>query len=246
MNEDSVVSSLNELRRMANERSRREGEARARLEAERRAWEDRNRSGRHGETRSRSADGRSDPKAAPQTMAYGFPEATIHVDGNGPMGQWQPTPSQTQTLAISPTPRQQMNESQTSRMTAAEWAAQEAPPAAPVQQVRYKSPLGWVLFTVVILGLAGAAGYVQLEKQHKQALDSERDNNRKLEESKNQAVEAAARADAQLKAQTSSYDQRIKMLTARVAPMAVSKECVPAGCMSAPDTRRAVLPSRGW
>ena len=212
MNEDSVVSSLNELRRMANERSRREGEARARLEAERRAWEDRNRAGRHGETRSRPADGRPEGKAAPHTMTYGFPEATIQVEGNGPIGQWQPTPAQTQTLAI----EQQMNESQTARMSAAEWAAREAP-AAPALSVRQKSPFGWVLLTAVIMGLGGAAGYVQVKKQHDALLSTERDINRKLEETKNQAVEAAARADAQLKAQTNSFDQRIKMLTARAA-----------------------------
>src|SRR5947207_1190970 len=126
MNEDSVVSSLNELRRMANERSRREAEARARLEAERRAWEDRNRSGRHGETRSRPAEGRGDAKT--HTMTYGFPEATIHVEGYGPVGQWQPAPAQTQTLAIAPAPQQQMIEPHTSRMSASEWAAREEPP----------------------------------------------------------------------------------------------------------------------
>jgi hypothetical protein len=40
MNEDSVVSSLNELRRMANDRARRETEARARVE-DRGAWDQR-------------------------------------------------------------------------------------------------------------------------------------------------------------------------------------------------------------
>src|SRR5690242_21149007 len=137
MNEDSVVSSLNELRRMANERSRREAEARARLEAERRAWEDRNRTNRHGETRSRPAEGRQDAKT--HTMTYGFPEATIQVEGYGSVGgsqpnhqtigQWQPAPAQTQTLAIAPSP-QPMIETQTSRMSAAEWAAREEAPTA--------------------------------------------------------------------------------------------------------------------
>lgn len=249
MNEDSVVSSLNELRRMANERSRREGEARARLEAERRAWEDRNRSGRHGETRSRAAEGRPDPKAAPHTMTYGFPEATIQVEGHDPVGQWQPSPGHTQTLSSAPSPQQQINESQTSRMSAAEWAAREAPAAAPAAQVRQKSQFGWVLFTVVVLGLAGAAGYVQLNNQHKLTLDAERDINRKLEEAKNQAVEAAARAEAQLKAQASSYDNRIKMLTAaRAAPM-VAGDARPAAAarIEAPKGADAMAakPARG-
>jgi septal ring factor EnvC (AmiA/AmiB activator) len=70
MNEDSVVSSLNELRRMANERSRREAEARR--EAERQAG--------HGR---RSAAPRN-------TLTQGYPEAKIHVDGGYPQNGQEP------------------------------------------------------------------------------------------------------------------------------------------------------------
>jgi hypothetical protein len=215
MNEDSVVSSLNELRRMANERSRREAEARARLEAERRAWEDRNRTNRHGETRSRGAEARQDAKT--HTMTYGFPEATIQVEGYGQVGQtigqWQPAPAQTQTLAIAPSP-QPLVETQTSRMSAAEWAArEEAPvPAAP-QPVRRRSAAGPVLATLFLCGLAGAAGYVKLQQENGAKLKEMQAASGKLEEAKNQAVEAAARAEAQMRVQASTYEQRIKMLS---------------------------------
>jgi hypothetical protein len=49
MNEDSVVSSLNELRRMANDRARRETEARARVE-DRGGWDERGQGGRRRTT----------------------------------------------------------------------------------------------------------------------------------------------------------------------------------------------------
>jgi hypothetical protein len=222
MNEDSVVSSLNELRRMANERSRREAEARARLEAERRAWEDRNRTNRHGETRSRPAEGRQDAKT--HTMTYGFPEATIQVEGYGSVGQphqapqtigqWQPGPAQTQTLAIAPSPAP-MVETHTSRMSAAEWAArEEAPAAAAPQPVRRRSAAGPVLATLFLCGLAGAGGYVKLQQETGAKLKELQAQMGKLDEAKNQAVEAAARAEAQTRVQASNYEQRIKMLSA--------------------------------
>src|SRR3954469_24805614 len=49
MNEDSVVASLNELRRMANDRQRRETEARGRVE-DRGGWDQRGQGGRRRTT----------------------------------------------------------------------------------------------------------------------------------------------------------------------------------------------------
>jgi hypothetical protein len=215
MNEDSVVSSLNELRRMANERSRREAEARSRLEAERRAWEDRNRAGRHGETRSRPVDARQDAKT--HTMTYGFPEATIQVEGYGAMGQWQPPPAQTQTLALSPPP-QQLVETQTSRMSPSEWAAREESPmaAAAAAAVRPRgSSFGPVLVTLVLCGIAGAAGYYKLQQDFRGRERVQDETMKKLELAKSEAVEAAARADAQVRVQATAYEQRLRTLTGK-------------------------------
>jgi hypothetical protein len=226
MNEDSVVSSLNELRRMANERSRREAEARARLEAERRAWEDRNRSGRHGETRSRPADARQDPKT--NTMTYGFPEATIQVEGYGAVGQWQPPAAQAQTLAVAPAPHQsaphQLVEPQTARLTQAEWAAGHDPAAPGPQAGRSRSSVGPVLVTVVLMGIAGAAGYFKLQKDWEATLRAHAGAITRLEEAKGQAIEAAGRADAQAKLQAANYEHQIKMLTARASLPAAPPE----------------------
>src|SRR5439155_5811290 len=56
MNEDSVVASLNELRRMANDRARRETEARARVESERGTWDQRGHGGRRSDGRMRATE----------------------------------------------------------------------------------------------------------------------------------------------------------------------------------------------
>jgi hypothetical protein len=235
MNEDSVVSSLNELRRMANERSRREAEARARLEAERRAWDDRNRSGRHGETHSRQPGG--DPKT--QTMTYGFPEATIQVEGYSPLGQWQsPSPAQTQTLAIAPAP-QPMVESQTSRMSPAEWAAREQPMAAPPPRPR--SAFWPVVFTALLIGGVAAAGFVKVRGDYEKELTKKAEMNAKLDEAKNQAVEAAARAEAQLKAQAASYEQRLRAAGVKTAGGGINETPMAATMAASPRTPPAAV-----
>src|SRR5438045_257326 len=77
MNEDSVVSSLNELRRMANDRAKREAESRARTDAEH------NGRGSRRETRAWPADERNG-------NGYGDPSIQVQPDAYPPtLHQWQ-------------------------------------------------------------------------------------------------------------------------------------------------------------
>ena len=225
MNEDSVVSSLNELRRMANERARREAEQRARSEAERRAFEDRGRAGRRSESRARVAEARSDPRT--RTLTEGFPEPKA-AEAFSSMVRWESQDGQ------SPAPEQGMYAPTAPIAATQEWRTvrgEQAAMAAPARSG--KSVVGPVLLTALVLGAAGLIGYIKLHQDFQATLRARDTNMARLEETKNQAVEAAARAEQQTKVQANLYEQRLRAQMPGGAPAggnpAAAAPAAPAG-----------------
>lgn len=234
MNEDSVVSSLNELRRMANERARREAEARAKAEAERRAWEDRNRAPRR-ETQRRDAR-TNDPRT--RTLTEGFPlnggssSSSIQVDQIANVSEWRPVaggelgdaaPAPTAALA------------QTLVAGAGDRPEREMLQARPSME-RKKSVAGPVLLTILLLGGAAGAGFVKLQQDWQTTLRARDATIARMEEAKGQAVEAAARAEAQARLLASSCEKSLK-----AAPAERAVPSSPAAAAAAPGTAAPVV-----
>ena len=231
MNEDSVVSSLNELRRMANERARRESEQRARAEAERRAFEDRGRASRRSESRSRVVETRNDPRSDPRTrtLTEGFPEAAkATAEGFSSMVRWEQNGEEP-----SPAPEQGMY-AQTAPIGSQEWRAVRPEPMASAPSGR-RSVMGPVLLTTLVLGTAMTIGYFTLRQDFQTTLRMRDQNIARLEETKNQAVEAAARAEQQAKVQANLFDQRMR---AQMAPGGGAASSAPAAVASTMGSRK--------
>jgi hypothetical protein len=212
MNEDSVVSSLNELRRMANDRARRETEARARVE-DRSGWDQRGH-GRRSDGRIRATEIRGNAGgyqdgAAPNPTLMGGHEAVQAPQGGYGYGYGYNHPAQSAALPD---------------------IAHEPP--------RQKSAVGPVLLTILLLGGAAAGGYWKLTQDFQATLKARDAALLAAEEARNKAVELAARAEAVAKVQISHAEQRAKDST----PPAAAAPAEPTTTAAAPPAAPAAKP----
>jgi hypothetical protein len=224
MNEDSVVSSLNELRRMANDRARRETEARARVE-ERSGWDQRGHGGRRSDGRIRATEIHG--------AAAGYPDAAGHaptlMGGHAVAGRWQPEGQATQ--------------------GGYGYGHTAQPPAVPEsysEPVRQKSAVGPVLLTILLLGGAAGGGYWKLQQDWQATLRARDAAILSAEEGRNRAVELAARAEQLAKVQIAAAELRAKTAagekpSAAPAPAPAASDATPA---SAPKTVAAAPAAR--
>ena len=177
MNEDSVVSSLNELRRMANDRARREAADRAKIDAERRAWDDGRGRGGSRQTRARQTTGYGNGHDMPvpmQTEPYG----QAQYQAAAGYSHQTVTPEWGQPHAMTP---------QTHAVT------------EPVVRAGRRGAAGPVFVTMVLAAIAGGAGYLKITQQHRLEVAGLNAEIVELRASNSKAVEAASRAEQQAK-----------------------------------------------
>jgi hypothetical protein len=203
MNEDSVVSSLNELRRMANDRARRETEARARVE-EGSGWDQRGH-GRRSDGRIRATEIRG--SAAGYQAAAQVAHSPTLVGGHD--------------VAQAP---------QAGYGYGYGYPAQAALPDIAHEPPRQKSAVGPVLLTILLLGGAAAGGYWKLTQDFQTTLRARDAALLAAEEARNKAVELAARAEALAKVSVTHAEQRAKEAAPPAAPVAAAP---PAGAPAA-------------
>lgn len=210
MNEDSVVSSLNELRRMANDRAKRETEARARVEDRSSGSWDQRGHGRRSDGRIRAteirgaAGGYQDAAHAPTLM--GGHEAGAAPQGGFGYGYGNYGYNHTAQPAALPD------------------IAHEPP--------RQRSAVGPVLLTILLMGGAAGGGYWKLTQDFQATLKARDAALVAAEEARNKAVEVAARAEQLAKAHISKAEQTAKESApppaAAAAPAADPKAAAPA------------------
>lgn len=207
MNEDSVVSSLNELRRMANDRARREAETRSRQEAERRG----SRRGdiRPREARRSAANGGGFPGQIAPTVAYGAETAQ----------QWQQP-----AVAASNAGYSQPAAAQSA------WSQPDTYPTAH-EPVRQKSAAGPVFLTILLLGGAAAGGYWKLQQDWQATLRARDAAILQAEDART----AAIKAEQQAKVQSSDCERKLKSAseTPAAAPGTTAAASVVPGAPSA-------------
>jgi hypothetical protein len=205
MNEDSVVSSLNELRRMANERSRREAETR-RVEAERQ-------SAAHSARRS-AASARNT-----RTLTEGYLEPKIHVDGypengGGQYEQQQPGNAPAGSYGGYGAGNGYAPAGYGGTATYGTQGGYQGAGYPDAQPVRRKSSAGAVLITIILMSGAAAGGYGKLRQDMQSTVRVHIAATEQAEQGKAKAVEAAAKAEQNAKVQIAALEARIKTLTA--------------------------------
>jgi hypothetical protein len=205
MSEDSVVSSLNELRRIANDRIRRDTEARTR-EAERRAWEE-----------QRTA---AERRSAQMRVAEPYQRARTDEFDVDP----GPRPSHQQPQAGWGAPAGYAHQAYGSAAYNHQVAPQQWEQPAP----KPRSVAGPVFLTILLLGGAGAAGYWKLQQDFASALGAKDRAIVELEQAKSQAVEAASRAEQQVKVKVTALEEQVKALTADKARLETAAATVAA------------------
>jgi len=222
MNEDSVVSSLNELRRMANDRARRETEARARVE-EKSGWDQRSH-GRRSDGRIRATEIRGNAggyqdaaQAAHSPTLMGGHDVAQAAQGGYGYGYGYNHAAQAAALPD---------------------IAHELP--------RQKSAVGPVLLTILLLGGAAAGGYWKLTQDFQKTLQARDAALLAAEEARNKAVEVASRAEALAKVQITHAEQRAKEATPPPAPVAAAPAApaVSDGKAAAPAAAKPVVAAK--
>jgi hypothetical protein len=217
MNEDSVVSSLNELRRMANDRARRETEARARVE-DHSAWDQRGH-GRRSDGRIRATEMRGSAGGYQDQGAAGHSPTLMgghQALGQAPQGGYG----------------YGYGYNHTAQPAALPDIAHEPP--------RQKSAVGPVLLTIMLLGGAAGGGYWKLTQDFQAQLRSRDAALLAAEEARNKAVEVAARAEQLAKVQISHAEQRAKETASAPAPATAAPAAATDTAATAPAAKPAV------
>lgn len=203
-NEDSVVTSLNELRKLKHERITRQSQSRPRATAARAV--------------ALADDPASDQVTPPPSVAH----ALLGAQANGRSGVGASVSTNPAAFA-----------------QAAAYSSYSAP--APVIQTRtsYKAA---VVMSVLLLGAAGA-GYVKLQSDTQAVLSAKDASIRQAEESRNKAVEQAAKADQQSKASLRQCEEKLSKTTvAAIAPSAAVTAPAPALAVEKKAERPAATP----
>jgi hypothetical protein len=218
MNEDSVVSSLNELRRMASDRARRETASRARVEDQR---------------------GHAHRGSIRATEVHGVPSAAFH-DVGGPVRGHSPTMLGGMAVAEQQAPQQP-------GFSYSQYAAQAAAMSEPYQApVRQKSSAGPVLLTILILGGAAGGSYWKLQQDWSATLAARDAAIVSAEDARNKAVEMASRTEQLYKKQLASCEGSKATVapaaTTASATPAPAAEAAPA--VAAPAPKAAAKPAR--
>jgi hypothetical protein len=196
MNEDSVVSSLNELRKMANDRARRETEARARVDSDR-------------TSQQHSYGSRRGGIRATEIRNPGYQDVSLPVQGHAPtlMG------------GLAAQPAAGPNAGYGGYGYGYGQTGQQPMVSEPYQEpVRQKSAVGAVLVTILFLGVAAGGGYWKLQQDWSSTLRARDEAILQAEEGRNKAVEAAARAEQLAKVQIAACEQRTKGASAEPTP----------------------------
>jgi hypothetical protein len=219
VSEDSVVASLNELRQMANDRARRETEARSRVD-DRGGWaQPRGYSGRRGPeahlrvSEVRPMEGNGHENAAFSAAAGHSPT----LMGGHAVAESQPQPGY----------------GGYGYGYGYSHPVQAAAPDPYVEPVKQKSAAGAVFLTILLMGGAAAGAYWKLQQDWQATLRAKDAAILNLEESRNKAVEAAARADQQAKVLIADAEQKMKALAEKAAASAAAP-ATPAAAPAAP------------
>jgi hypothetical protein len=205
MNEDSVVSSLNELRRMASDRARRETESRARVE-ERPGWDQRGH-GRRPEGRLRATEIRGSSGGYQDAVA---PDPRHTMTGGHAVAAQQPWHGEAQPQA---------GYGYGNGNYGYNHAAQPALPETYQEPVRQKSAAGPVLLTILIMGGLAAGGYWKLQQDWQATLRARDQALLATEQERNKAVELASRAEQLAKNQVAALTaEQAKAAPAKAEP----------------------------
>lgn len=223
MNEDSVVSSLNELRRMANDRARRETETRSRAD-DRSGWDQRG-NGRRADGRARTTEIRG---SAGQPDAMGPAGSTLMGGFAGPAPQqgWGPPEGAPNQGGFGAFPGYGFAQPGQSPMVA-------EPPREPLRQ---KSAVGPVLLTILILGGAAGGGYWKLQQDFQATLRARDAALVEAEQARDKAVEAASRAEQKAKLALAEAEQHRSGVSAEKP---AASDPTPAAAAAAPSAPAA-------
>lgn len=198
-NEDSVVTSLNELRKLKHERMSRQTQSRSTVSSA---------------SAARAVALAEDPASEQLTPPPVQPLSIVssHAQpfaGNAGFGmQTNPNPGFAQGQMI-----------------------YEHAPMQATTIVKTKTSYKAAVAVAVVLMGAGAAGYMKLQGDMQSTLAASKASVSEAEESRNKAVEAAARADQQSKANLRQCEDKLKASMAAVAPVAPAP---PAATAAAP------------
>jgi hypothetical protein len=231
MNEDSVVSSLNELRQMASDRARRETETRARQEPNS-PWDDPG--PQRAELRPR--------EVRPTYAGNGYQNVQLpQQGGHSPtlMGGHAVAGAYSQAQPAQPAYAGGYGYGYSHQ-------AQPAPIPEPYQEpIKQKSAVGPVMLTILLLGGAAGGGYWKLQQDFAATLHARDMALLQAEEGRNKAIEAASRAEQLAKVSIAAAEQKTKVAVEQAAAAARSApEAAPAAAAPAPKQAVAAKSSK--